>query len=46
MPNGSLHQLAGAATALAVYAADHENMGSSAVNPLTVPVASGTWQVA
>ena len=39
MPNGPAHRLAGAATALAVYASDHENMDSPAVNPLTVPIA-------
>ena len=39
MPNGPVHQVAGAATALAIYASDHANMESPAINPLTVPVA-------
>jgi membrane-bound metal-dependent hydrolase YbcI (DUF457 family) len=39
MPNGPVHQFAGAATALAVYAFDQERLDSPAINPLTAPIA-------
>lgn len=39
MPNGPVHQLAGAATAFAVYAFDQKQLDSPAINPLTVPIA-------
>jgi membrane-bound metal-dependent hydrolase YbcI (DUF457 family) len=37
--NGPVHQLAGAATALAVYALDEERLEGPAINPLLVSAA-------